>query len=104
MNQQEVKLELAKRKNINGKYMMGTKAYHLLGDISSDKFDLFIAKEETDKFWIGNWVTGFGFIDVLFPKETSRGLNQEEIDYYNNSWVRLNSQPPIKLNVSNDND
>jgi hypothetical protein len=27
---------------------------------------------------VGNWVTGYGFINVKFPKETTRKLTQAE--------------------------
>ena len=103
MENTDVKLEISKMKEIPDKYLMGTKAIHLLGDISSDDYDLFIASGETDKNWIGSWVTGFGFFHVCFPKETSRELTTEEIEKYSKTYVRIGSQPAVKLNVSKDN-
>ena len=88
---------------IKPKFLMGTKAYHQLGDISRSEYDLFSANGETDKFWIGAWITGYGFFNVLFPKETSRELTQEEVEKYNLTYVQIGSQPPVKLNVSQTN-
>ena len=68
---------------IKSKYMMATKAIHMLGDISSNVPDLCIVDEETETDFIGNWVTGLGFINVKFPKETTRELTKEEIERYN---------------------
>jgi len=101
MTEQEQKNEISKKVEIKPKYLMGTKAIHLLGDISRDEFDLFSTSAETEKYWIGMWVTGFGFFNVLFPKETSRELTNEEVEKYNKTYVQLSSNPPIKLNVSN---
>ena len=81
------------------KYMMATKAFHKLGDISSDVPDLcYIYGEDNDNY-IGNWVTGLGFFDVKFPKDTTRPLTPEEIEKYNKLYVRINSQPARKLKV-----
>ncbi len=81
------------------KYMMATKAIHKLGDISSDHPDLCFIKEEDEDNYIGNWVTGYGFINVKFPKETTRELTQDEKDRYNKMAIRIGSQPPVNLNV-----
>ena len=80
-------------------YMMATKAQHKLGDISRDEEDLCYIHEETDDCYIGSWVTGFGFVNVEFPKETTRELTQEEIEKYNKMKVRINSQPAMQLKV-----
>ncbi len=90
--------EVRKAKPVD-KYLIGTKALHQTGDISREKEDLFRASGETEKYWVGMWVTGFGFFNVLFPKETSRELTQEERNYYNTISVQIGSQPPYKLNV-----
>ena len=81
------------------KYMMATIAIHKVGDISSDVPDLCYVHEETETDYIGSWVTGFGFINVRFPKETTRGLTTEEIKKYNKMSVQLSDYPLIKLNV-----
>jgi len=100
IQEQEQKAEVSKMAKIKPKYLMGTKAFHQLGDISRDEYDLFSATGETEKYWVGRWIFGFGFFNVLFPKETSRELTQEEIEKYNKTYVQINSQPPVKLNVS----
>ena len=82
-----------------GKYMMATKAMHKMGDISSDEEDLCIVFSETDTDYIGNWVTGFGFVNVKFPKETTRELTTAEVEKYNKTYVQISNQPPVKLNV-----
>jgi hypothetical protein len=84
---------------IKPKYMIGTEAYHLLGDISSDKEDLFYTSMEAADYWIGQWVTGFGFINVLFPKKTSRELTDEEIKYWNSRYIQIGSHPLMKMKV-----
>lgn len=81
------------------KYMMATKAMHKLGDISSDEPDLCLIHSEDDENWIGNWVEGLGFINVKFPKASTRELTPEEIKHYNKQYYQLGSQPPFKLNV-----
>ena len=100
MNAQEHKSEVLKMFKIEPRYLMGTKAYHQLGDISRDEYDLFLATGETQNYLVGMWVEGFGYFNVLFPKETSRELTKDEIEKYNNKYVQINSQPPIKLEVS----
>ena len=80
------------------KYMMATKAIHQLGDISSDKPDICQISGEDDENYIGSWVTGLGFINVKFPKETTRELTEKEKNYYKNARYVL-SGVPFKLNI-----
>lgn len=79
MNTEEHKTEVLKMMKIKPRYLMGTKAYHQLGDISSDEYDLFSANGETEKYWVGMWTTGFGFLNILFPKETSREVKKKKL-------------------------
>ena len=81
------------------KYMMATKAIHQLGDISRDEPDICLIHDQDEENYIGNWVTGFGFVDVKFPKATTRELTSKEIQKYDKLCVRINNQPPVKLNV-----
>lgn len=69
--------------------MMATKAIHKLGDISRGCCDLCLVFDckETEDNYVGNWVEGLGFIDVKFPKNTTRELTQEEEDYYKDKVV-----------------
>ncbi len=61
-----------------GRYMIGTTAIHKLGDISRPAGDLCIVFSRYDKNFIGQWVTGFGFIKVKFPVATTRNLTAKE--------------------------
>jgi hypothetical protein len=60
------------------KIMLATKALHKSGNISRDEPDLCIVHSETPHYYVGSWVTGFGFFDVWFPKETTRELTDGE--------------------------
>ena len=98
LTEEQVRLELSKKiKMPESLYMMGTEAHHLLGNISSDEPDIFSAHEENDDYFIGNWITGFGFFNVLFPKKTSRRLNIDEVEKYTNMNFQLASYPSQKL-------
>ena len=81
------------------KYMMATKATHKLGDISNNSPDLCFITGEDKNNYIGHWVTGFGFINVRFPRATTRKLTPKEIEHYNKLGFQIGSQPPVKLNV-----
>lgn len=61
---------------------MGTTALAKIADISRDEPDYFVAWEEVDDHYIGNWITGFGFINVRFPKDTSRPVTDEEFEWF----------------------
>lgn len=60
------------------RFMMATKATHQLGDISRDEPSLAYIDRDDGDDWIGQWVTGFGYINVRFPKDTTRELTAEE--------------------------
>lgn len=64
------------------KYMMATKAFHKLGEISSDEPDICIVNEEDSEHYIGNWVFGLGFFGVKFPKSSTRELTEAEAQKY----------------------
>lgn len=102
MDEKQIQAELAKAVKTNHRYLIGTKAYHLTGDISRKNEALFSTDMETDNYYVGSWVTGFGFVQVLFPKFTSRGLTEEEVRTYNQKYVQIGSNPPIKLKVNYD--
>lgn len=78
---------------------MATKAFHNLGDISRDEPDLCAISDEDDENWIGNWVTGLGFVFVKFPKETTRELTEEEFTYWNGRPIQIASQAPFPLKI-----
>ena len=65
--------------------MMGTAAFHKLGDISRDEPDYFAYNDEDDENYYGAWLAGFGFIGVRFPKATSRQMTSAEAARLSNS-------------------
>lgn len=56
---------------------IATAAMHKLGDISRDEPDycLFVSEDETNYY--GHWIEGFGFVNVAFPKTTSKICSPE---------------------------
>ena len=82
------------------RYMMATTAIHTLGDISRDEPDLCFIEQEERCHYIGQWATGFGFIDVHFPKSTTRDLTPEEVNHYNKKSVAHSNGLVHKLNVT----
>lgn len=80
--------------------MMATKAIHMLGDISSDTPDLCSIYGETRTCWIGCWVTGYGFMNVKFPKKTTRKLTKEEAEYWRSRATRIGSQPAFPVRIA----
>lgn len=85
------------------RYMMATVASHKLGDISRDEPDLCVVHDEDETDYIGNWVTGFGFVNVRFPKTTTRELTDAEVEYYDGKHIQIGGQPPVRLNVNRRN-
>ena len=71
------------------KYMMATKAYHQLGDISNDIPDLCIISNEDKDNYYGSWKFGYGFYNVRFPKDTTHDLTQEEKNYWNGELYEM---------------
>jgi hypothetical protein len=67
--------------------MMATKAIHTLGDISRDAPSLAIIDGEDGDDFIGEWVTGVGYVNVRFPKATTRELTAEERAEYNGKLI-----------------
>lgn len=99
MNEQQLKSIVKNAVKIESKFLMATKAFHLLGDISREEPELCSVNAQTDEYWVGSWVEGYGFFNVLFPRDTTRELTLDEIEKFNNSYIRIGSQPPIKLKV-----
>lgn len=69
------------------RYMMATQAVHKLGDISRDEPSLAIIYGEDGDDLIGEWVTGVGYVNVRFPKATTRELTAEERSEYNGKLI-----------------
>jgi hypothetical protein len=72
-------------------YRMATTAVHNLGDISRDEPDLCYVRAESGDDYIGEWVTGFGFIHVRFPKATTRKLTPAEHEKYSGRRMGIGS-------------
>ncbi len=81
------------------RHMMATRALHNLGDISRDELDLCWVGAEHGDYWVGNWVTGFGFFAVHFPKETTRELTDAEVAKYDGTSIQVGSGPVVPLRV-----
>lgn len=81
------------------KYMMATKAIHKLGDISRDVPDLCLITGEDAENYIGNWVEGFGFVDVNFPKTTTRDLTADEVSEYDGKKYGINGVPFLTVKL-----
>lgn len=60
----------------------GADAIHQLGNIKRDVLnaELIVVNGEDEEFYIGNFVEGFGFVDVKFRKEDCRKATLEELD------------------------
>lgn len=87
---------------IKSKYMMATTAIHKTGDINRKEPDLCIIFKEEDDNYIGNWVTGFGFIGVKFPKNTTRDLTPEEVEKYHGKVVTMGDGFFSAINIKNE--
>lgn len=74
-------------------YMIATTAFHLLGELSRPEGSLCHIHGQSHGYWVGSWVTGMGFVHVLFPKETTRPLTDEEVQKYKKKRVQIASQP-----------
>ena len=102
MEKEEVKEELKKFIHPDDEiyfHMMATKAYHQLGEISREKPDLCVIINETPNFYVGNWSEGYGFFHVLFPKETTRDLTDEEFEKFEGTPMGINNQMAYSLNI-----
>lgn len=71
------------------RYMMATQAIHAVGNISRDEPHLAIVYRETERDYIGEWATGVGFINVRFPKETTRELTEDEKTLYRSRLIEI---------------
>ena len=60
--------------------MLATVATHVLGDLSRKYPDYCVidSAKETPLAYVGNWLSGLGYLDVHFPKTTTRRLTEEE--------------------------
>jgi len=70
------------------KPMKATIAFHQMGEISSDVEDWVLVDRETPDYYIGSWITGYGYVGVLFPKSTTRELTPDEQSELETKWKR----------------
>lgn len=82
------------------KYMMATTATHKLGDLSRSPADICQVSSEDAANYYGSWVTGFGFVGVQFPKQTTRELTAEELDRFHGMELAMNGEPMCALNLT----
>lgn len=85
------------------KYMMATRATHRCGDLSREKPSLAIIYPdgEREDHYVGEWASGIGFINVEFPKDTTRPLNDEERELYGHCVIECAGiERPIILDES----
>lgn len=99
----ELKKVLHTRKDFHF-HMMATKAHHQLGDLSRDEPELCSISNETPDYWVGSWVEGYGFFNVLFPKETTRDLTKEEFELWNGRKMAINSTPIGSIKIEKRNE
>lgn len=59
-------------------YMMATKAFHDLGDISESVATLCIVHSEDNENFIGDWPGITALFGIKFPKNTTRKLTEDE--------------------------
>jgi len=85
------------------RYMMATQAIHAVGNISRDEPSLAIVYRETERDWIGEWATGMGFVNVRFPKETTRELTDAEKAFYRTKLLEVGGMTrPIRIDEEGD--
>ncbi len=75
----------------------GRPAIHKLGNIGREEDDFIRVFEEDEEYYIGNFVQGFGFIDVKFKKRDCRSLTKEEVDHLNGRWHGINNHPYYQI-------
>lgn len=74
------------------RYMMATIAHTFDGqDISRDKPDLAIIYDQVLGSYVGEWATGFGFVNVRFPIATTHPLTDAEKDFYRGKRIAVGS-------------
>ena len=71
----------------NRRYMMATNAIHQhAGDISRDEEDYCYVQSQDEDGYRGAWVEGYGFMNVLFPFETTSECTPEEQEFLVLFW------------------
>ncbi|MEV6297827.1 hypothetical protein AB0M02_00305 [Actinoplanes sp. NPDC051861] len=72
------------------RYMMATHAHHTYaGQLSRFPAQLAIIHGEDSDDWVGEWAEGYGYVNVRFPKKTTRELTPAEIDHYDGAYIQI---------------
>jgi hypothetical protein len=71
----------------------------MLGDISRDNKDICYIEREDGADYIGHWVSGFGFVEVKFPKVSTRDLTDDEIEFYDGRGYNISGGLSWRLRV-----
>ncbi len=87
------------RERMTARYMMATTAYHRSGDLSRPA-DLALIYGEDGEWWIGEWVYGYGFVEVRFPKAATRPLTPAERERFN--YRRIEGGPVSQILIRDD--
>jgi len=81
---------LGKSRPVVSRLMMGTRAFCVTGeDISREESCYCFITSETETDYYGRWVCGLGFINVRFPKWTTRELTESEQEQWLKDKDRL---------------
>lgn len=102
MKQIEMKDVLSKKLHIYdlkpGFHMLAKEAWHSgRGDISRPTFDICLIYNESENYYIGEWVSGLKYKNVIFPKSSTRYLTDEEVKIYNDDYMLPNSSEKIVI-------
>ena len=80
----------------------GSPAIHKLGDIHSDIDDIFVVHHERDDILIGNWLEGFGLIDVEVQRAHTRKLTHAEADKLHGGYLAMSGRRMGQVEVDVD--
>lgn len=83
--------------------MIATTATHKMGDISRKTPDICIINATDKDNYYGHWVTGFGFIDVAFPKKTTHKLTADDIEKYHGMVIHMGNGLMGTINLKKEN-
>ncbi len=77
--------------------LMANEGYHKIINYPPQGYELIEVAYESGDFYIGNWIEGFGFIHIQFPKSATRPLTEQEIAKYSKRTFYINDTPLFTL-------
>lgn len=82
----------------------GSPAFHMMGNIGRDILDVeyIYVNTESDDYYMGSFIEGLGFINVIFRKEDVRPLTKGEIDEQNKKILTINGGYAGSFNLDYD--